>query len=169
MPTLKYLPVLILLLGILPSSWAANTKLLQKVDSPSALRAVRLQVKEGIDVGGGKPGFKLSLSGWPQGLNFDVYALDTDGIRVPLVNAAMADSVGAAIIAVPYESEGLHPGSWIIGIVGKDLAKGVRLMVPRVIHAKRGWRLDFKSINRPPTPATPSVPASTSLSRPPSN
>lgn len=148
------------LLGMQATSWAANTKLLQKVDSPTALRAVQLQVKEGIDVGGGRPGFILSLSGWPQDLGFDVYALDAVGTRVPLVNAAMADSVGAAIVTIPYESEGLHPGSWIIGIVGKDLAKGVRLSVPRVIHGRHGWRLDFKSLERPQAPVTSPIPAS---------
>jgi|GEM_PF-5500733 len=169
MPIGRYLFILVVLLGIMPMSSAANTKLLQKADSPTALRAVQLQVKEGIDVGGGNPGFKLFLSGWPQGLSFDVYGLDADGTRVPLVNGAMADDVGAAIVAIPYESEGLHPGSWIIGVVGKDLAKGERLLVPRVIHGKHGWRLDFKSISQLPAPATSPAPASASASRPPSN
>lgn len=155
------------LLSVHAAGWAANTKLLQKVDSPTALRAVQLQVKEGIDVGGGNPGFKLFLSGWPQDTSFDVYGLDADGTRVPLVNGAMADMVGAAIVAIPYESEGLHPGSWIIGVVGKDLAKGERLLVPRVIHGKHGWRLDFKSITPPKTPVTAPAPTSVSTSRPP--
>jgi hypothetical protein len=166
MPVLQNrLSPLILLLGIQATGWAANIKLLQKVDSPTALRAVQLQVKEGIDVGGGNPGFKLFLSGWPQDTSFDVYGLDADGTRVPLVNGAMADMVGAAIVAIPYETEGLHPGSWIIGVVGKDLAKGERLSVPRVIHGKHGWRLDFKSISQPHAAVTSSVPGS--VSRPP--
>lgn len=149
LPNGKFCALLALLLGIQTVGWAASTKLLQKVDSPNALIAVQLRVKEGIDVGGGKPGFKLSLSGWPQGKSFDVYALDTDGTRVSLVSGAMADMTGEAIVAVPYESEGLHPGSWIIGVAGKDLARGERLLVPRVIHGKHGWRLDFTSASQP--------------------
>jgi hypothetical protein len=163
----KRLLPLILLLGTQAAGWAANTKLLQKVDSPSALVAMQLRVKEGIDVGGGKPGFELFLSGWPQGKSFDVYALDTDGMRVPLVDAAMADMTGEAIIPVPYESEGLHPGSWIIGVVGKDLGRGERLLVPRVIHGKHGWRLDFKSVSQSPTSITSEAPTPVGASNPP--
>ena len=138
----------LILFGVQAAGWAAGAKLLQKVDSPTSLVAVQLRVKEGIDVGGGKPGFTLSLSGWPQGKSFDVYALDTDGTRVPLVNGSMPDVTGEAIVSVPYESEGLHPGSWIIGVARTDLARGVRLLVPRVIHGKHGWRLDFKSVGQ---------------------
>jgi hypothetical protein len=138
------------------------------VDSPSSLVAVQLRVKEGIDVGGGKPGFRLSLSGWPQGKSFDVYALDTDGTRVSLVSEAMADMTGEAIVSVPYESEGLHPGSWIIGVVGKDLARGERLLIPRVIHGKRGWRLDFKSVSQPQAPVTSPAPTPIGAGDPPS-
>jgi hypothetical protein len=154
-PSICKLLAFLTLLGTQTAGWAANTKLLQKVDSPNSLVAIQLQVQEGIDVGGGKPGFKLSLSGWPQGISFDVYALDTDGTRVSLVSGAMADVTGEAIVSVPYESEGLHPGSWIIGVAGKDLAKGERLLVPRVIHGKLGWQLDFKSVSQPQAGQSP--------------
>ena len=61
-PSICKLLAFLTLLGTQTAGWAANTKLLQKVDSPNSLIAVQLQVQEGIDVGGGKPGFKLSLS-----------------------------------------------------------------------------------------------------------
>jgi hypothetical protein len=141
---------LILLLGIQMTGWAADTKALQKVDSPDMRMAIRLKVQEGVDVGAGKPGFRLSLSGWPPGIVFDVYALAADGTRVPLVSGAMTDAAGTAVVAVPYESEGLHPGSWLVGVASKNLVRGERLLVPRVIHGKSSWRLDFKSLSQPP-------------------
>ena len=141
--------LLMFLLGIQVTGWAVGTKTLHKVDSPDTRSAIQLQVQEGIDVGDGKPGFKLSLSGWPPSAVFDVYALATDGTRVELVNGATTDMTGAATAAIPYESKGLHPGSWIVGVTSKDLARGESLLVPRVIHGKRGWRLDFKSVGQP--------------------
>lgn len=111
--------------------------------------AIQLQVQEGIDVGGGKPGFKLALSGWPPGAVFDVYALDAGGTRVTLVDNALVSGEGTAQVAIPYESEGLYPGSWIIGVSSKDLTRGEKLLIPRVIHEKRGWRLDFGSGRAP--------------------
>jgi hypothetical protein len=130
------------------TGWAAGTKPLQKVDSPDMRAAINLQVQEGVDVGGGKPGFKLALSGWPPGAVFDVYGLATDGTPVPLVNGATTDAAGTLIVAVPYESTGLHPGEWIIGVSGKGLTRGERLVVPRVIHGKHGWRLDFSFMSQ---------------------
>jgi hypothetical protein len=141
----KRLLPLLCLCAIQVTGWAADTKPLHKVDSPDLRVAIQLHVEEGIDVGGGKPGFRLALSGWPPGAAFDVYALDADGTRVSLVDGALVDTTGAATVAVPYESEGLHPGPWIIGVASKDLVRGEKLLIPRVIHDKRGWRLDFKS------------------------
>lgn len=143
--------LLIALAGSPSVSCVAGPTPLQKVESPDMRRVVQLQVREGIDVGGGKPGFKLSLSGWPPGAVVDVYALDADGTRVPLVDGAPVDASGAAKVAVPYESTGLHPGQWIIGVASKELSRGEKLLIPRVIHDKRGWRLDFKSMT-PPAP-----------------
>ena len=145
----KHLLLLTLLACVYNAAWAADPTPLHKVDSPDMRRAIQLQVQEGIDVGGGKPGFKLSLSGWPRGAVFDVYALDAVGTRVTLVDSAPVDAEGAAQVAVPYESEGLYPGAWIIGVSSKDLTRGEKLLIPRVIHQKRGWRLDFGS-TRPP-------------------
>lgn len=140
----KCLCLLLVLSGNPAACWGAGTTPLQKVDSPDMRRAIRLQVQEGVDVGGGRPGFKLFLSGWPPGAVFDVYALDAGGTRVSLVDGAQVDATGAAMAAVPYESEGLHPGQWIIGVSSKDLSRGEKLLIPRVIHDKRGWRLDFQ-------------------------
>ena len=141
--------VFLAVLSIQATGWAAGGKSLQKVDSPDTRSAIQLQVQEGIDVGGGKPGFKLSLSGWPAGASFSVYALDPAGTHVSLVDGAHTDQDGAAVVAVPYEAEGLYPGYWIIGVTSKNLTLGERLLVPRVIHSKRGWRLDFKSADQP--------------------
>ena len=140
--------LLLIALGIQATGWATDTKALQKVDSPDMRAAVQLQVQEGIDVGGGKPGFKLTLCGWPPGASFNVYALDPVGTHVSLVDGARTDQDGAATVAVPYEAEGLYPGYWIIGVTSKNLTRGERLLVPRVIHGRHGWRLDFKSSNQ---------------------
>src|SRR6201999_2988849 len=62
MPSLstgKHLAFL-LALCIQATGWAAGGKSLQKIDSPDTRSAVQIQVQEGIDVGGGKPGFKLA-------------------------------------------------------------------------------------------------------------
>lgn len=146
---------LVLLLSICMSGWAAGTKPLQKVDSPDIRSAIQLQVQEGVDVGGGKPGFKLSLSGWPPGASFNVYALDPVGTHVSLVEGARTDQDGTAVVSVPYEAEGLYPGYWIIGVTSKNLTRGERLLVPRVVHSKRGWRLDFKSSSQSQSSQTP--------------
>ena len=86
----------------------------------------------------------MSLRGWMAGAIFDVYALDVDGTRVTLAPGETADGKGAALVLVPYETKGLHPGPWIIGVTGKDVDRAERLLIPRVIHGKHGWRLDFK-------------------------
>src|SRR5579872_5529352 len=116
--------LLFLLLGIQATDWAAGAKPLQKVDSPDIRSLIQLQVQEGIDVGGGKPGFELALSGWPPGASFNVYALDPVGTHVSLVEGARTDQDGAATVAVPYEAEGLYPGYWIIGVTSKTLTRG---------------------------------------------
>lgn len=139
----------LLALCIQATGWAAGGKSLQKIDSPDTRSVVQIQVQEGIDVGGGKPGFKLALSGWPAGASFSVYALDPAGTHVALVDGARTDQDGAAVVEVPYEAEGLYPGYWIIGVTSKNLARGERPLVPRVIHGKDGWRLDFKSLAQP--------------------
>jgi len=140
----------IVLFCIHATCFAAGGKPLQKVDSPDTRSTIRLQVQEGVDVGRGRPGFKLALKDWPPGVSCDVYALATDGTSVPLATGVMTDAAGAASVAIPYESAGLYPGSWIIGVSSKDLSRGERLLVPRVIHGKHGWRLDFKSVGQPP-------------------
>jgi hypothetical protein len=126
---------------------------LQKFGSPDMRTDIQLQVKEGIDVGHGKPGFRLSLSGWKPGAAFDVYGLDADGTHVELDSGAV-DRKGAATVAVPYEASGLHPGAWIIGVTGKDVDRAERLAIPRVTHGRHGWHLDFSGA-RKQNPAPP--------------
>lgn len=136
------------------SAAAASAAPLQKFDSPDMRTDIQLQVKEGIDVGHGKPGFRLSLSGWKAGEEFDVYGLDVDGTHVALAPGEIADKQGAATVLVPYESRGLHPGPWIIEVTGKDADRAERLVIPRVIHGKHGWRLDFRAAEKQnPAPA----------------
>src|SRR5690242_10063967 len=93
----------------------ASATPLRQFDTPDMRTDIQLEVKEGIDVGHGKPGFRLSVSGWRPGAGFDVYALDVDGTRVALASGVTADAKGAALVLIPYESPGLHPGPWVIG------------------------------------------------------
>lgn len=135
-------------------SFAVSAVPLRQFDSPDMRTDIQLKVKEGIEVGHGKPGFRLSLSGWKPGAEFDVYALDVDGTRVTLAPGVKADAKGSARVLIPYESTGLHPGPWIIGVTGKDVDRAERLVIPRVSRGKHGWRLDFRSAEKQ-NPAPP--------------
>ncbi len=146
-PVISAAASLTLLVLLSAHAWAASSKVLKKTDSLDLRTGIRIDVKEGLDLGG-KPGFKLALSGWTPGAGFAVYGLDTEGDSVALVPAEAgraADAAGRAAVNILYETPGLHPGQWVIEVSGKGTDRAESLSIPAVVHGKHGWRLDFQA------------------------
>jgi hypothetical protein len=119
--------------------------------SAAAKTSIDLNVKKAVLLENGNPGFELFIKGWEPSGEFSVYAIDSDGNKLPIIpveHAQRVDEDGIATISIPYELRGFHMGSWIIIVAGKSGIHELQLTIPKVISPQENggkWRLDFKA------------------------
>ena len=110
---------------------------------------VIIDIKHGIQLPWGVPGFRITVSKWMPNVEFTIIAVAPDGKKrelVPMTRPLKADENGEMAIDVDYQRKGLSKGHWLIFIAGKPGVHTIEIDLPEVeppTKERNTWRLIF--------------------------
>jgi hypothetical protein len=159
MRTTKILAFLILLLIMNVHSQGSTNNSSWKDKPPPAIESgqsrpvdsVIFDVKHGVSMPNGEPGYTLLMSGMKPNTEIMITAIDTTGARIEMIpekDPIYADQNGEMIIDVHYGVKGMTPGACLfIVILDKAEIHQFTAEMPIVIpptEAKKKWTLKFQ-------------------------
>lgn len=119
---------------------------------------VTLDIRHGIELPWGKPGFSILVSNWAPNGEMSVHAIGPDGERIDLVptkSPLKADHNGDMIIDIDYERKGLRQGHWIMVVAGIPGFHMIQTDIPFVeppTKERKTWKLIFGKTPKPDGP-----------------
>ena len=110
---------------------------------------VEIHVEHGVALPGGKPGFRVDVSGWQPNGELFMYAIAPDGTQIELIpkdKPAHAGEDGEFSVDIDYQRKGLGQGHWMFLIAGQPGIHEFETDLPRIdppTAAQPKWRLIF--------------------------
>lgn len=114
---------------------------------------VKIYFDHGIALPWGKPGFRISITGWQPNGDLFLYAISPEGAQLALIpreKPVQADEDGNFTVDIDYARKGIEPGHWMFLAGGKSGIHEFEADMPRIIPPDAGhpkWRLMFGQQN----------------------
>ncbi len=110
---------------------------------------VEIHVEHGVRLPGGRPAFRVEVSGWQPNGELFMYAIAPDGTQIAIIpkeKPVQVDENGEFSVDIDYQRKGLGLGHWVFLIAGKPGIHEFEIDLPRVeppTADRPKWRLIF--------------------------